>query len=270
MTARPEALVEAIKDWGVDFRPYPFSDRPWHAFTTTGGWDPQGIAHHHTAGSAALLDEGMNLSKRAILRLLRVGHSQLNGPLCAFAPTFMAKGKRVVFGIGFGNTNHAGLIAANVASALRSGTYRGAAPGPDAVDGNELLYGLEYLHPGTAAPWPDELLDAGHRTACAISEAEGWSPEAWAGSQAEHRELTRRKVDRSWSGWGDGMRAEVARLAVLRHAEPDGWDRTPLIHEAIVLLRRQAREFDAHEQPRRARVCWNQARALAERFPNRG
>src|SRR5688500_9552294 len=126
MTAQPAVLVEAIKDWGVEFRPYPLDTRPWHTFTTPGGWDPVGVMHHHTTGSPALLDEGMNNSKAAMLRLLRIGrdldgNGTMDGPLCHFAPTFMARGKRVVFGIGFGNTNHAGYGGANVASAIRNG-----------------------------------------------------------------------------------------------------------------------------------------------------
>lgn len=274
MTARPTDLVEAIQDWGVEFRPYPFSSQPWYDFTTPGGWDPQGVAHHHTGGPLALCQGStLNSSKAAMLRLLRIGrdldgNGTPDGPLCHFAPTFMGTGKRVVYGIGFGNTNHAGMIAANVAAAIRTGTYRGAAPGPDAVDGNSILYGLEYLHPGTTALWPDELLDAGHRTAAAICEAEGWSPGAWAGSQAEHREITRRKVDRSWVGWGTGLRAAVADLAASKPTEPDGWERTPAVAESIQLLRTEGKRFHDLGFPRRARVCRTTARDLSEKFPN--
>lgn len=264
----PQEAVEAIKDWGVEFRPY--GGPGWASHTTAGGWDPVGVAHHHTGGSGALLQAGWNASKEAMARLLRIGRSDLDGPLCALAPVFVGKGKRVVLGIGWGNCNHAGLIDNDVARALRAGSFQGGGRGgAEQIDGNAILYGLEYMHPGTSAPWPDELLEAGHRTAAALCEAHGWARKNWAGSNAEHRELTTRKVDRSWQGWGDGMRKAIAELATQStDPAPDAWVRSPRIQDAISDLR-VAAGFKAEDgRKRQAAFLRRQAAELAERFPN--
>lgn len=271
MTARAAELVAAMKDFQLDVRPYPWDDRPWSAFTTAGGWDPQGVLHHHTGGSTALLAKGMNDSKKAMLRLLRIGRggaNPLDGPLCHVAPTFMQTGQHVVYLIGVGNVNHAGLGGRNVATAIKAGTYGGASSDGDKVDGNAMLYGLEYLHPGTSAPWPDELLEAGHRAAAAFCQAEGWTPSHWAGSNAEHREWTHRKVDRSWSGHGDVMRQRIAALSREQVEQDDGWFRTEPIRDSIALLRKQAAAFQSRGLIRRAATLRREANHLADAFPD--
>jgi hypothetical protein len=256
--------VVAIKDWGVEFRP---RGDNWASFTTAGGWDPVGIAHHHTGGSGALLEPGWNPSKEAMARLLRIGRSDLDGPLAPLAPVFVGKGKRVVLGIGWGNCNHAGTIDNDVARALRAGSFTGGGRGGlETVDGNAILYGLEYMHPGTSAPWPDELLDAGHRTAAALCEAHGWKRDHWAGSNAEHRELTTRKVDRSWAGNGDGMRRAIAALAETSR-EPDGWLRIDPVQDAVDRLVVAAKRKDAEGRKHQAAYLRRQAAELRERFP---
>jgi len=160
------------------------------------------VAEHLTAGALACHDAQDIGGGR------RVG---LPGPLCHLAPAMVPGTDQArVWLIGWGNTNHAGLGSARVADLIARGEYQGQAPGPDAVDGNTLLWGLEYLHPGDSTPWPDALLDVGHRAACALSEACGWSRPAWPGSQLEHREWTTRKIDRSWTG---DVRAAVHAIA---------------------------------------------------------
>lgn len=264
----PDAAIEAMKDFGVDVRPYPFDSRPWYNFTTAGGWNPIGIIHHHTTGTRSLLTPGSDTQK-AMLRLLRIGRSDLDGPLCHFAPTFNGAGKKsIVYAIGWDNVNHSGLMARNVYDALRAGAYTGERPGADAVDGNTVTYGIEYLHPGDATPWPDELLDAGHTAAAALCDAHGWDGSQRPGSNCEHREATSRKVDRSWSGWGDGMRAAVARAKPMTQpSEPDGWLRPERVTDSIKLLRAQARAYEARGAVRKADVCREEARHLLAKFP---
>ena len=266
-------LVEAIRDWGVDFRPY----RPdWATQTTAGGWDPVGIGHHHTAGSGVLDHEpggGIGPRQRSMLELLRNGRSDLDGPLCHFAPLYVGRGKLVVYGIGMGNTNHAGYIGARVAEQLRKGKFKGvdaSGRGREDVDGNSMLYGLEYLHPGDGTPWPDELLEAGHRTAAAICDAHGWKRDNWAGSNAEHRELTARKVDRSWPGWGDGMRAAITELAATGVGDPapSGWRRSPDIQLAIRTLVRAADKKLAYGRKAQHAALREHVRELREQFPS--
>lgn len=262
-------LVEAIKDFGVEFRPYR-SD--WAVQTTAGGWDPVGVAHHHTAGRGVLSHgEGGKIgpSQESMLELLRVGRSDLDGPLCHFAPVYVGRGKLVVYGIGMGNTNHAGYIGRDVAAALRRGMFDGSVRGSESVDGNSMLYGLEYLHPGDATPWPDELLEAGHRTAAAICDAHGWDRDHWAGSNAEHRELTARKVDRSWSGWGDKMRAAIHELAKQPVGDPApvGWVMTKDIEDALKILRRAADKKQASGRKRQSDALRQHIREIRAEFP---
>lgn len=260
--------VEAIQDWGVNFRPW---GTGWASRTTAGGWDPVGIAHHHTGGSGVLQhdDGSLGPSQRTMLNMLAAGRPDLDGPLNHFSPVWLGKGRRVVFGIGWGNCNHAGFIDNDVARALRAGTFAGGGRGgAEQIDGNALLYGLEYLHPGDATSWPDELLDAGHRTAAALSEAHGWKRDHWAGSNAEHRELTVRKVDRSWGGWGDGMRRRIAELS--REGTEPEWVRTERISEAIRKLRAAADNKREAGHKAQAAALKQAAEELAKDFPPDG
>jgi len=132
------------------------------------------------------------------------------GPLCHLAPAMIpGTSTAQVHLIGWGNVNHAGMGSSRTLAAVRTGTYAGAAPGSDDVDGNPYFWGLEYLHPGTSLAWPDALLEVGHRAACALCEVMGWSPPSWPGSCIEHREWTARKIDRSWTG---DLRSAIATL----------------------------------------------------------
>lgn len=261
-----------MRDWGVDFRPW---GENWASRTTPGGWDPIGVAHHHTAGSGVLLHDGGTLgpSQRSMLQLLAIGrdldgNGSPDGPLCQLAPTFLGRGKKAaVFGIGWGNCNHAGYIDNDVARALRAGSFDGGGRGgAEQVDGNSILYGLEYLHPGDGTPWPDELLDAGHRTAAALCEAHGWDRRNWPGSNAEHRELTTRKIDRSWAKAGDGMRTAIRELSA-RSQEPAPWVRNPPVQEAIEQLRKAAEYKKTVGRKHQAAALREFARDVAERFP---
>jgi hypothetical protein len=191
--------MEALCDWGVETKAYEPDGVPWHRHTTPGAWIPVGVMHHHTAGNGKLLTA--EATQRAMLRLLRNGRPGLPGPLCHLSPAMVPGTNRArVHLIGWGNVNHAGMGSSSVLSAVRAGKYAGAAPKHSNVDGNAHFWGLEYMHPGTAAKWPDALLEAGHRAACAICQAQGWSTAHWPGSNVEHREWTARKIDRSWTG----------------------------------------------------------------------
>lgn len=199
MAVTPAQLVTALQDWGVTVKAYEPDGKPWHSHTTPGGWSPVGVMHHHTAGSSKLLTDAATVE--AMLRLLRVGRTDAPGPLCHLAPAMIpGTGDARVWLLGWGNVNHGGMGSSRTLNAVKGGKYAGAAPGADDVDTNPWYWGLEYLHPGTSLAWPAALLEAGHRAACAICEAQGWSAPSWPGSNVEHRESTTRKIDRSWSG----------------------------------------------------------------------
>jgi hypothetical protein len=195
----PADLAQALADWGCDPTPFEPDGKPWSSHTTPGEWHPAGVLHHHTTGPAKILTDRSTIT--ATLRLLRSGRPGLPGPLCHLAPA-MVPGEHDarVWLIGWGNCNHAGLGDQRVVDHVRAGDYAGRPGTAEDADGNPTFWGLEYLHPGDATAWPDELLDVGHRAACAIAEAQGWDPKSWPGRMAEHRDFTDRKIDRSWTG----------------------------------------------------------------------
>jgi hypothetical protein len=151
-------------------------------------------------------------------RLLWVGRitadpaTTLHGPLCHGNVSMVGDTDRArVWLIGYGIANHAGKGSSRTLARVRAGTYAGQAPGPDDTDGNPRYFGLEYSHPGDGTtPWPDALLDCGHRAHCAYAEAAGWPRHEWPGRGVEHREWTTRKIDRRWPG---DLRAAIARVS---------------------------------------------------------
>lgn len=212
---KPSVLVEALADWGCDPTPYEPDGKPWHTKTTPGGWEPVGIINHHTAiGTKLPVTER---AQSAQLRDLRVGGPKLPGPKCHLSPALVPgdTGRARVWLVGWGNVNHAGKGWRPVLDAVRAATYDGTPAPADTEktgrDGNPFFWGLEYQHPGIAGvEWPDALLDVGHRANAAICEAMGWPRQEWQHRVLEHREWTRRKSDRSWTG---SVRDAVALLA---------------------------------------------------------
>lgn len=210
----PTQFLEALRDHGVVV----VEHDGWAGRTTAGGWDPNGVLHHHTAGSAKLLTD--EATQAAMLRILVNGRAGLPGPLAHLAPAYQPWRKRaVVHTVGWGNVNHAGLGDSRVIAQIRADTYDGSLKGTrEDADGNPALYGLEYMHPGDDTPWPDELIDVGARAAAAICQAHGWT----AASNLEHWEFTDRKVDRSYSKGHPkrNVRADVAARFTTTQASP--------------------------------------------------
>ena len=199
MTAQAaHRLTEALHDWGCQTRAWEPDGRAWWAHTTPGDWHPEGVMHHHTASGRNVLDNPG--AQEATVSLLRRGRPGLPGPLCHLEPSMAGgTGQARIWLVGWGNVNHAGLGSSRVLDQVQHARFDG--PGGDGdTDGNPWFWGLEYLHPGDRTAWPDPLLEAGHRAACAIGEFTGWAKSSWPGRNVEHREWTRRKVDRSWRG----------------------------------------------------------------------
>ena len=194
-----DRLITALRDWGCEVRAYQPDGQPWWSHTTPGDWHPAGVIHHHTTGPKTMLTNGVGQSDT--LQVLRNGRTGLPGPLCHGAPAMVPDTHRAqVWLIGWGNVNHAGAGSSRVLDQVKTGTYAGRDPGTDDTDGNPWFWGLEYMHPGDSTAWPDALLEVGHRAACAFGEFSGWTPATVPGRQAEHREWTSRKIDRSWMG----------------------------------------------------------------------
>jgi hypothetical protein len=206
-TPSPSQLLEALRDWGCD--PKPFRST-WATHNRGTDWHPDGITHHHTAGSAKLLTDAA--TQEAMRRMLWTGRPDLHGPLCHGNVSMIGDtGKARIYLIGYGIANHAGKGSSRTLARVKAGTYDGQAPGPDDTDGNPRFFGLEYSHPGDGKThWPDALLDCGHRAACAYAEAAGWPRHEWPGRNVEHREWTTRKIDRRWTG---DLRAAIKRVS---------------------------------------------------------
>lgn len=166
-----------------------------------GAWgEVHGVLIHHTAGVSKTMPQ-----------FCFNGTAALPGPLCHAVATKAGR----TFLVGNGRANHAGLIAANAMDSLKAEDGRHPAPGPDSVDGNRQLYGLEIENMGDGKdPYPREQYDQSVRWAAAICRFHGWTAE----SIGAHKEVTRRKIDPSFSM--EAFRAKVAER--LRH--PALWD----------------------------------------------
>lgn len=144
-----------------------------------------GVLIHHTVGvGTGMADYCYN------------GTPALPGPLCH---DFLAK-NGTLYLVGNGRTNHAGTIAANAHNAFAAetmpmnGTFKPDASEP--YDGNRELYGLEIENRGDGSdPYPAAQYDVAVRWAAARCRFHGWT----AGSVAGHKEVTRRKIDPSFS-----------------------------------------------------------------------
>ncbi len=196
----PEELLGALNRWQVTIVKVRRGGLVWrdhHRPSTTGPFgDMHGILNHHT---------GPFSSVKGILATLWEGRSDLPGPLCHVSTAPDGR----LFLVGWnGRANHAGLGARNVDAALLV-EAQPPAPGPDAVDGNAVLYGNEVMHPGNDRRYPDAQIEAAVRFNAAVCEHHGWT----ANSALMHREWTRRKPDMSWRNphAGPRFREEVAR-----------------------------------------------------------
>lgn len=197
-TISPRQFREALKDYlGDRVKIHP----DWPHATTNGGFDAHGIAHHWTA-------MGKEWHPRDQVEVLRHGYSGLPGPLCHCAPARNGD----LYVIGWGNCNHAGMGDINVYRELLAGRFNGTPRANDeSVDGNRVLYGLEYMYHPSDGPMPDEQYETGVLAAAAISDAHGWSPAGAAGSNLDHFEWANRKIDRDRDNLANRTRRDVRR-----------------------------------------------------------
>lgn len=195
-----EELLDALRRWRIDVVKVRRGGTTWrehHRPPSTGAFGAMhGILNHHT---------GPFSSVKGMVAMLWEGRSDLPGPLCHVSTA--ADGRLFLIGWN-GRTNHAGLGARNVDRALVDES-KPPQPGPDAVDGNAVLYGNEVMHPGNDRPFPDAQIETMVRFNAAVCEHHGWT----GNSALMHREWTSRKPDMSWLGpkGGTQLRAEVAR-----------------------------------------------------------
>ncbi|MEE1814203.1 N-acetylmuramoyl-L-alanine amidase [Streptomyces sp. SP18ES09] len=166
-----------------------------------GGWgDVHATMVHHTAG------EGSGLPAWCYN-----GNDDLPGPLCH---DFLSR-SGTLYLVGNGRANHAGKVARNAYEAVLNEESHHPAPGPDALDGNAVSYGMECENSGAPdRTWPAKQYDVAVRVQAARCRFHGWSAESvWA-----HKEATTRKPADPRLPMDD-FRADVAER--LRH--PASW-----------------------------------------------
>lgn len=138
MANLPSNLPEILRDAGLKV----VEVDGWRGRGRPGAFSPVGVLCHHTATRKSSSDA-------AVVRLLRVGRSDLPGPLSQIG---LAR-DGTVYLIAAGRANHAGRAKA-------SGTVA-------AGDGNELYVGIEAFNDGVGEPWPIVQRDA-YELLCAV------------------------------------------------------------------------------------------------------
>lgn len=173
-------LEAAYKKWHVRYVVYGGAatrGRP-------GGVAPVGHTQHHTGGGSA--------SASYLYFLFVTGRPAegIPGPLCSEATD---SGGTVHIGA-VGRANHAGKGSASTRDHVTREDYKGYAaeltPGPDAINGNAIYTGNEWIYSGTVPPTAAQYRGAALAMA-ARCDAHGWT----ALSALAHREHTRRKKD---------------------------------------------------------------------------
>jgi hypothetical protein len=174
-------IVAAYTKWHVPHRVYAGAATRGRPGGIT---DAIGIVEHHTGGGSA--------SASYLYFLFVTGRPAdgIPGPLCNEATDM---GGTVHIGA-VGRANHAGMGSAATRDKVRSERYPGYTselkPGPDAINGNPLYYGNEWIYSGTRPPTAAQYRGAVLAAAARI-DAHGWS----ALSAIAHREHTGRKRD---------------------------------------------------------------------------
>jgi endonuclease/exonuclease/phosphatase family metal-dependent hydrolase len=138
MANLPSNLPKILRDAGLKV----VEVDGWRDRGRPGSFAPVGVLCHHTATKKSTSDA-------AVVRLLRVGRSDLPGPLCQIG---LAR-DGTVYLIAAGRANHAGRAKA-------SGTVA-------AGDGNELYIGIEAFNDGVGEPWPTVQREA-YELVCAV------------------------------------------------------------------------------------------------------
>jgi hypothetical protein len=160
-------VLEALNDWGVNYREYPgCRTRGYSSF-----W-PLGMVEHHDAIEARWT------YPPSIFANGRPPPNYLPGPITNFCNTFDG----IVWVIALGAANHAG-----------TGSWRG-------IYGNSKVWGLEQQNAGNGVQvYPDAQIESTVLLTSALAEFSGFD----ASMVCRHAEWTSRKID-PYGPWQDG------------------------------------------------------------------
>lgn len=171
-----DRFLNALQDEGL--RVVEVGNWREHNRNHKGPWGPvHGVMFHHTVTSGAA----------ETVRICRVGHPGLPGPLCHGVITKDG----TVHLVGYGRANHAGLGDDDV---LRAVIAERALPHDNETntDGNRYFYGFECENLGDGQdPWPDAQLEAIEKAAAAVCRVHDWTERSVIG----HLEWQPGKVD---------------------------------------------------------------------------
>jgi hypothetical protein len=146
----------------------------------SGGFTPQGVMIHHTAGPAGRY--------RIPRERMADGRLGLRGPLVQVGVNRDGSALWVTNG----RAHHAGAGDAQVLRAITSDNISVPRPRLDSTYGNTYFLGIEMDHSGDPSErWPVKQVDRAATIAWGWCKAFGWGPERILG----HKEWTKRKVD---------------------------------------------------------------------------
>lgn len=205
-TISPTTFVNALRAEGVKIVAVTRNGLAWYNHSrpaSLGAFDGHGVVNHHTGPFSTV--EGM-------VSLIWNGRSDLPGPLATI--TLAPDGTAYL--VGWNRCNHAGSGDKDVYNAVLNETGVIPKPNSDDIDGNSKFYGIEVMHPGTSAPYPDAQIQALVKINAAIHRAHGWSEK----SSIHHKEWTFRKTDMSWHGTSAGP--DLRKLIANCLAQPAG------------------------------------------------
>jgi N-acetyl-anhydromuramyl-L-alanine amidase AmpD len=171
---------------------------------------PKVVVAHHTATRATTSDA-------AVVRLLRVGRTDLPGPLCH---------------VGLSRDGTAHLIAAGRANHAGTGGWQG-------VIGNANAFGIEAFNNGAGEPWPQVQLDAYDRVCSAVLRHEErdaswvcahreWAPGRKIDPTGIDMNLMRTRIQALLDG-GDGMalrKGDTGNAVAALQKALNGWQPT--------------------------------------------
>lgn len=206
-------LYELLKDYEAEIG-YPIIDSS--VPSRSGHWEPLFIVDHHTASNAGS-------GPLPALGIVRRGRSDVPGPL---AHLLTGRNGHTHVTCRRGRTNNAGRCNGTAVARMKQGlgpSDPNRAPGPDTSGSGANTYsiGHEKENNGLGETWSTQCIEAASGVQAAICREAGWDP---ALRIAQHKALSRRKIDSSYDGrwWVQQVASKLAAFG--GGPTPQEWD----------------------------------------------